>query len=72
MHLKRKYKRATPRHSIVRISDTNSHPSTESIVGQIKDVFQKKESENINQNIMIFLTYIYLFYLFLCCSYVLF
>jgi len=39
MHLKRKYKRATPRHSIVRISDTNSHPSTESIEGQIKDVF---------------------------------
>ena len=49
MHLKRKYKRATPRHSIVRISDTNSHPSTESIVGQIKDVFQKRKAKTLTR-----------------------
>jgi hypothetical protein len=49
MHLKRKYKRATPRHSIVRISDTNIHPSTESIAGQIKDVFQKRKAKTLTR-----------------------
>ena len=55
MHLKRKYKRATPRHSIVMISDTNSHPSTESIAGQIKDGFQKRKAKTLTRILWSFL-----------------